>query len=72
MTPKAATFAKINRSHLVVSAQWLDAKNRNVTEGPETWVKLRHRFNNGQQLTIRRKDIASMNEAGFEPRWVTA
>lgn len=70
MTPKAATFAKVNRSHRVVSGQWLDAKGRNVTEGPETWVRLRYCFDNGQQVSLRQKDLNSLNEAGVTPRWV--
>ena len=69
LTSRAKQFAAINRVWGIVSGQWLDAKRRPVTGDPATWVKLRYRFANNQQITLGKGDLASLEAAGVKPVW---
>jgi hypothetical protein len=66
---KALAFKRKNEGRLIVSMAWKDEAGRNVTGGPETWVKNVVRFDDGTQLTVRPKVIEILDAMGFEPRW---
>lgn len=70
LTSAARRFAAINRSSAIVSGQWLDRDGHPVTGHPNTWVKLRYRFDNGQQVTLGQADRDSLRDAEIEPRWL--
>lgn len=69
LTARAKRFMLINRSSGIVSGEWLDVNSRKVTGPPETWVKKRYRFDNGQQVTLNEADLAGLQSINFEPRW---
>lgn len=69
MTATACMFAWKNETLSVVSGVWLDKDRRVVTGPPETWVFLRYRFDDGKQITLRKKDMDSMHAAGVAPVW---
>jgi hypothetical protein len=70
LTTAARRFAEINRSARIISGQWLDSDSRPVTGHPDTWAKLRYRFDNGRQATLRADDLASLRAAAIEPKWL--
>ncbi len=70
LTKRASKFAEVNRTLSTISGARLDTDRRRVTAGPETWVKLRYRFEDGQQITLDQADMASMAAVGIEPVWI--
>ncbi len=69
LTPRAKRFVQINSSHYVVMAAWLDKDRKAPTGPPETWVKMRYRFSNMQQITLNEDDLASLSAANIKPIW---
>lgn len=69
LTPRAKQFVGLNRSASVVMAEWLDKDRKAVSGPPETWVKMRYRFDTMQQITLHEDDLASLSEAGIKPVW---
>lgn len=70
LTTGARRLVEINRSHSIISGEWLDRSGSPVTGHPDTWVKLRYRFENGQQVTLTQDDRDCLLDNDIEPRWL--
>ncbi len=69
LTKQARRFAEINWTSGITSGEWLDSAGQPVTGHPNTWVKLRYRFDNGRQVTLEQVDRDCLADNGIEPRW---
>jgi hypothetical protein len=72
LTPRAKRFAGINRVFGIVMSEWLDKDRKQPTGTPETWVKMRFRFSNMQQITLHKDDLDSLRANGVDPVWWNA
>ncbi len=69
MSPKAQRFVEHNKDYAIIESAWLDKNQKEPKGGPETWVNIRSRFEDGTTLVLSDGEHQELLDANIKPRW---